>query len=119
MLPTLTKFLAKLDDIGILAGERAQGYQASEQQLSAQLLQALQTLQSRTALYAPAASAALDLDDAFFGFSSLLMLATLLLALMNGAEVANYGGYVLREHYFAMFLAQLAGGRHPRIRARA
>jgi putative peptide zinc metalloprotease protein len=33
------------------------------------------------------------------------MVATLLLSLVNWAEVVSYGGYTLREHYIAIFVA--------------
>jgi multidrug resistance efflux pump len=107
LLPTLAKFLAKLDDIGILAGERAQGYRPSEQQLSAHFYM-------RFKLFNPQRIFARLLPPLrwiwtveFFGFTLFLLLVTTLLALMNWTEVTSYAGYVLREHYLAMFLAGL------------
>jgi multidrug resistance efflux pump len=46
----------------------------------------------------------------FFAGSLLLMLTAALLALMNRAEVAHYGGYILREHYVEVLAAGLLVG---------
>jgi multidrug resistance efflux pump len=104
-LSTLTKFLGKLDQVGLLAGARAQGYAASDQRLSRQpyIRFKLFNPDRLFARLVPPLRWVWTVE--FFAFTILLMLATLLLSLMNWAEVASYGEYVLREHYLAVFAA--------------
>ena len=109
-IPTLTRFLTRLDEIGILAGECVKGRQPPERRLNTQFY-------TRFRLFNP--------DPLFtrlvgvlrwvwttesFVISLLLTLMAALLALMNGAEVAHYGAYILREHYVAVLVAGLLVG---------
>src|SRR5215510_566940 len=109
-IPTLTRFLTRLDEIGILAGECVKGRQPPERLLNTQFY-------TRFRLFNP--------DPLFtrlvgvlrwvwttesFVISLLLTLMAALLALMNGAEVAHYGAHILREHYVAVLVAGLLVG---------
>ena len=102
-LPTLTRFLARLDEAGILAGERLLRPVARDGQPDHYV---------RFKLFNP---------DPIFGrlvprlrwvwtpgfviCTLVLMLSAVLLSLLNCAEVASYGEYALREHYLAVFVA--------------
>ena len=107
-LPTLTKFIAKLDEAGIIAGERTvSGHGKSTQQVARQPY-------IRFSLFNPDKLFAYLVPllrwiwtPEFVTFTVLLMLTTLLLSLLNWAEVTSYGGYVLREHYPAVIIAAL------------
>ena len=104
-LATLTKFLAKLDETGILAGERAQGRASQDQQLSRHLYLRFK-LFNPDHLFArmvPWLRWIWTLE--FVTFTVLLMLSTLFLSLQNWAQVTHYGDYVLREHFVAVLLA--------------
>jgi putative peptide zinc metalloprotease protein len=104
-LPTLTRFLAKLDDYGILAGERTRGVTAADSPLS-------QLHYLRFKLFNPDQLFTRLLPKLrwiwttgfFVGSASLMAVATLL-ALMNAAAVVAYGEAMLREHFMAIFLA--------------
>ncbi len=103
-LQTLIKFLAKLDETGILAGARAQGYEPPLLPMSHQFY-------TRFKLFDPDPLFARMLTHlrwvwtpGFFFFTLLAMLAAMLLALLNWDEVASYGWYVAREHYIAIFV---------------
>ena len=106
-LPTLTKFLAKLEQIGILAGERAQGYAPDNQQLSRQIYVRFKLFNPERLFARMVPALRWIWTWEFFTFTVLLMLSTLLLSLMNWAEVTSYGNYILREHYGAVLLASL------------
>ncbi len=104
-LPTLVKFLTKLDQVGILAGERAQEVTPPELQLS-------QAIYVRFKLFNPERLFARLVPPlrwiwttGFFVATVLMMVATLLLSLVNWAEVVSYGGHTLSEHYVAVFVA--------------
>jgi putative peptide zinc metalloprotease protein len=104
-LPTLAKFLAKLDDYGILAGERAQGVTAPDSPLS-------QLHYLRFKLFNPERLFTRLLPKlrwiwttGFFICSASLVVVATLLALVNAAEVTAYGEATLREHFIAIFLA--------------
>lgn len=106
-LPTLTKFLARLDEIGILAGERLEGRRSQEQWQGGEFY-------SRFRLFNPDPLFARLVGvlgwvwtTPFFIISLLLMVTGALLALMNGDEMARYGAYILREHYLAIVVAGL------------
>jgi putative peptide zinc metalloprotease protein len=109
-LMTLTKFLTKLDETGVLSGERRQAHQGAVQQSSAQLY-------LRFSLFNPDPLFTRLVNvmrwvwtPPFFTGSLLLMLTAAALALMNGSEMAHYGNYILREHYFAVIVAGLLVG---------
>lgn len=104
-LATLTKFLAKLESYGLLAGQRPSGASAAESPTS-------QMHYVRFNLFNPEKLFSRMLPPlrwiwttGFFGFSLTLMLFAVLVALMNPAEVAAYGEATLREHFLAIFIA--------------
>jgi putative peptide zinc metalloprotease protein len=105
-LQTLTKFLAKLDEVGILAGERAQRPD-SNQQLSRHLYARFKLFNPDRLFARMVPPLRWIWTPGFVTFTVLLMLTTLWLSLLNWAEVSSYGGYVLREHFLAVFLAGL------------
>jgi putative peptide zinc metalloprotease protein len=109
-LATLTKFLTRLDETGILAGERREGHYPLEQQLSTQFYTRF-SLFNPDPLFTRLVSVMRWVwTTQFFAGSLLLMLTAATMALMNGAEVAHYGGYILREHYIAVIVAGLLIG---------
>lgn len=104
-LPTLTKFLTKLEGFGLLAGQYANGASAAEEPVS-------QMHYIRFNLFNPEKLFSRMLPPlrwiwttSFFLFSLAMMLVAMLLALMNSAEVAAYGQAMLREHFVAIFIA--------------
>ena len=109
-IPTLTRFLTRLDEIGILAGERAEGRRPQEQQLSAQFYTRFKLFNPDPLFTRLVGALGWVWTTPFFVVSLLLMLMAALLALMNGAEVAHYGGYILREHFIAVLVAGLLVG---------
>jgi putative peptide zinc metalloprotease protein len=113
-LTTLTKFLTRLDEIGILSGERAgervEGHQAPERRLSAQFYTRFKLFNPDPLFARIVAGFRWVWTTRFFAGSLLLMFMAALLALMNGIEVAHYGGYILREHYMAVIVAGLLVG---------
>ncbi len=112
-LATLVKFLSKLDDYGILAGERLQGPSAPETPLS-QMHYIRFRLFNPDPLFARLAPKPRWIwTTGFFVLTMGLMVVALLLALMNSAEVKGYGEYTLGEHWVAVFVAAwLVGVTH-------
>jgi putative peptide zinc metalloprotease protein len=106
---TLTKFLTKLDDVGILAGERAERPQP-EQQLGTQFYTRFKLFNPDALFTRLVARLRWIWTTPFFVGSLLLMLATAALGLLNADEVVSYGGYTLREHYVAIVIAGLLVG---------
>jgi putative peptide zinc metalloprotease protein len=103
-LQILVKFLTKLDETGILAGARAQGYELPVLPMSNQFY-------TRFKLFDPDPFFSRMLPwlrwvwtPGFFFCTLLAMLVATLLALLNWDEVASYGWYVAREHYVAIFV---------------
>ncbi|MGH9834460.1 MAG: hypothetical protein ACREBD_26840 [Blastocatellia bacterium] len=107
---TLTKFLTKLDEVGILAGERAEGHQPPKQQLGTQFYTRFKLFNPDPLFARLVVRLRWIWTTPFFVCSLLLMLATAALAWMNGDEVVSYGGYTLREHYLAIVIAGLLVG---------
>ena len=107
---TLAKFLTKLDEVGILAGERAEGRQPPEQRLGAQFYTRFKLFNPDPLFTRLVARLRWIWTTQFFAGSLLLMLATAALALLNSDEVVSYGGYTLREHYVAILIAGLIVG---------
>ncbi|MEK7829942.1 MAG: hypothetical protein AAB401_02590, partial [Acidobacteriota bacterium] len=104
-LGTLSKFLTKLESYGLLAGRRTDNSSAPESPLSQQHY-------IRFNLFNPEKLFSLMLPrlrwiwtTGFFVFSLAAMVVTLLLALMNTAEVTAYGTAMLRDHFLAIFIA--------------
>jgi putative peptide zinc metalloprotease protein len=109
-IPTLTKFLTRLDEIGILAGERAEGRRPQEQLASAQFYTRFRLFNPDPLFTRLVGALGWVWTTPFFVASLLLMLTAALLALTNGAEIARYGGYILREHFVAFIVAGLLVG---------
>src|SRR5499426_116515 len=109
-LTTLTGFLTRLDEIGILSGERVKGRQPSEQRLNTQFYSRFKLFNPDPIFTRMVGALGWVWTTQFFVVSLLLMLVAALLALMNGAEIAHYGGYILREHFVAFLVAGLLVG---------
>jgi putative peptide zinc metalloprotease protein len=109
-IPTLTRFLTRLDEIGILAGERVEGHQTPERQSSAQFYTRFKLFNPDPLFTRLVAVFRWVWTTQFFVISLLLMLMAALMALMDGAEVAHYSGYMLREHFIAILVAGLLVG---------
>jgi putative peptide zinc metalloprotease protein len=108
-LPTLTRFLTRLDEIGILAGERVEDHYR-EQRLGTQFYRRFRLFNPDPFFARLVSMLRWVWTTQFFVASLLLMSAAMLLALVNGAEIAQYGSYVLREHYIGVGLAGLLVG---------
>ncbi len=107
---TLTKFLTRLDELGILAGERAEGHQPPEQQLGTQFYTRFKLFNPDPIFTRLVTRLRWIWTTPFFVCTLMLMLAMAALALMNSDEVVSYGGYTLREHYVAIVVAGLIVG---------
>jgi putative peptide zinc metalloprotease protein len=102
-LPVLTKFLTKLDDIGVLAGNRRRAM--SEQLPGTQFYLRFKLFDPDRLFTRMVTRLRWVWTPGFVLFSALLMLAALLLSLMNWAEVSSYTAYAAREHYVLILLA--------------
>ena len=109
-LTTLTGFLTRLDEIGILSGERVKCRQPPEQRLNTQFYSRFKLFNPDPLFTRMVSVFRWVWTTRFFAGSLLLMLTAALLALKNGAEIAHYGGYILREHYVAVVVAGLLVG---------
>jgi putative peptide zinc metalloprotease protein len=107
---TLAKFLTRLDEVGILAGERAEGVQPPEQRLGAQFYTRFKIFNPDPLFTRLVTRLRWIWTTQFFVCSLLLMMATAALALMNADEVISYVFYTLREHYLAIVIAGLLIG---------
>jgi len=106
-LATLTKFLAKLDETGILAGERAEGRASQDQQFSRHLYVRFKLFNPDQLFARMVPLLRWIWTPQFVALTIFLMLSTLLLSLLNWPQVTSYGDYVLREHFVAVLLAGL------------
>ena len=98
------RFLARLDDVGILAGERAGRRQ--EALLSGSQFYLRWSLFNPEPLFARLIPALRWIwTPWFFSLSALLIAAMALVALTNRVEVSRYATQTLREHYLAVFAA--------------
>jgi putative peptide zinc metalloprotease protein len=107
---TLTKFLSRLDETGILAGEREGGYQRLDQGANAQFYNRFKLFNPDPLFTRMVYVFRWIWTTEFFAGSLLLMLAAAALALINRAEVAHYSVYILRERYVAVLVAGLLVG---------
>ncbi|MFN0087259.1 MAG: HlyD family efflux transporter periplasmic adaptor subunit [Blastocatellia bacterium] len=110
--PTLIKFLHKLDQYGILAGERSTA--AAPDTSMSQMHYLRLSLFNPDPLFAHIVSKLRWIwTTGFFAFSASLIVLTFLLALMNWAEVWGYGEATVRDHFAAIFVAAwLVGVTH-------
>ena len=97
----LTRFLSKLDEVGILAGERSGR--------PAQALLGGNQVYLRWSLFNPDRLFARAIPTlrwiwtrSFFVITVLAMLFAAMLAVMDSAKVATYAGHALRYHYIAI-----------------
>jgi putative peptide zinc metalloprotease protein len=102
-LPALTKFLTKLDDIGVLGGNRRQA--TPEQLPGTQFYLRYKLLDPDRLFTRMVAHLRWIWTPRFVVFSSFLMSAALLLSLLNWPEVARYALYEARDHYLLALLA--------------
>ena len=109
-LATLIKFLKRLDEIGLLAGERAEDRRPPEQQQGTQFYTRFKLFNPEPLFTQLVARLRWVWTIGFFAGSLTLMFAALLLAMMNWTEVARYGAYALRQHYVAIIVAGLFVG---------
>lgn len=107
-LATLTKFIAKLDGAGIIAGERPlSGYGQKDQQLTRQPYLRFSLFNPDRLFAGMVPWLRWIWTPAFVMFSVLMMLATVLLVLLNWPEVSAYGSHVISNYYPAILLAAL------------
>lgn len=109
-LPTLTRFLTKLDEVGILAGARTHRAAPDDPQASARFYYRV-PLFNPERLLARIVTPLGWIWTPGFAWSSLgLMLLVAVLALLNLPEVVSYGGAMMRDHYVAILVASLVIG---------
>src|SRR5262245_18112719 len=106
-IPTLTRFLTRLDEVGILAGERAEGRPRQERRAPAQFYTRFKLFNPDPLFTRLAGALGWVWTAEFFVVSLLLMIMAALLALMNWAGIAHYGAYILREHYFGALVGEV------------
>jgi putative peptide zinc metalloprotease protein len=109
-IPTLTRFLTRLDEVGILAGERAEGRRQQERGAHAQFYTRFKLFNPDPLFTRMVGALGWVWTTEFFVVSLLLTIMAALLALTNWAEIAHYGVYILREHYVAVLVAGLLVG---------
>ncbi len=108
-LETLVKFLARLDQYGILAGQRSRERDAGALKGNQSYLR-FKIFNPDTLFESIVRRLRWIWTTTFFAVSILSMAALLLIALINIEEVTDYGVYILREHYVAVLLAGLLIG---------
>ncbi|MFN0121599.1 MAG: efflux RND transporter periplasmic adaptor subunit [Blastocatellia bacterium] len=109
-LTTLTRFLTKLDEMGILAGARTHRAAPDDPQASARFYYRV-PLFNPDRLFARIVTPLDWLWTPSFAWSSLgLMLFVAALALLNLPEVVSYGGVMMRDHYIAILVASILIG---------
>jgi hypothetical protein len=104
-LPTLTRFLSKLGEAGILAGERTHRPPPPDQQPGTQFYWRFKLFNPDRLFRRMVSYLRWVWTPGFVFCSVALMLTALLLALINGAEVTGYSLYVVREHFLMILLA--------------
>ncbi|HKC88255.1 MAG TPA: efflux RND transporter periplasmic adaptor subunit [Blastocatellia bacterium] len=109
-IPTLTRFLTRLDEIGILAGESVKGRRPPDQRLNTQFYTRFRLFNPDPLFTRLVGVLRPVWTTEFFVISLLLTLMAALLALVNGAEIAHYAAYILRERYVAVLVAGLLVG---------
>jgi multidrug resistance efflux pump len=107
-LAVLTKFLSRLDDIGLLDGWRSQVL--ADQPFGTEFYRRF-SLFDPDRLFARMVSRLRWIwTPGFVLFSLFLVAFALLLSLMNWGEVSSYAMYALRRHYVAIFIAGILVG---------
>ncbi|MDQ3665493.1 MAG: HlyD family efflux transporter periplasmic adaptor subunit [Acidobacteriota bacterium] len=109
-LPTLKKFLGRLDEAGILAGERASVAASSDPMPGPQFYARWKLFNPDRLFEKIVARLPWIWTKGFVIGTLLLMCLALLLSLMRPAEVTSYTLYIMREHYLAVFLAAVLVG---------
>src|SRR5262249_54914426 len=109
-LTPVAGFLTRLDEIGILSGERVKCRQPPEQRLNTQFYSRFKLFNPDPLFTRMVSVFRWVWTTRFFAGSLLLMLTAALLALKNGAEIAHYGGYILGADCVLGFAAGLVGG---------
>lgn len=104
-LPTLARFLTKLDEAGILAGERAHRPPPPEQQPGTQFYWRFKLFNPDRLFTRVIAYLRWVWTPGFVFCSVALMFTALLLGLTNGAEVTSYSFYAVREHFLLILIA--------------
>ncbi len=105
MLATLTKFLTKLDQVGILAGHRSAGYGNTNQQVMRQPYIRFKLFNPDTIFARMVPLLRWIWTPGFLLSTVLLMLFALLLSALNWPELATHSNYIIREHYVATLVA--------------
>src|SRR5262245_13035880 len=101
-LVTLTKFLTRLDEIGILEGERVENPHPQVRELNTQFYARFKLFNPDLLFTRMVGLLRWVWTMWFFVLSLLFMLIAAFIALMNRAEVGDYARYILSEHYIAV-----------------
>jgi multidrug efflux pump subunit AcrA (membrane-fusion protein) len=109
-LPTLQKFLAKLDGVGILAGQRARRSEAWDQQSGGSPYFRINLFNPDRLFDRVVSRLRWIWTKEFLVFTLALMFVALGLALMNRVELLSYSGQAVREHFVAILIAGLLVG---------
>jgi hypothetical protein len=104
-LAALNKFLARLDEIGVLAGMRTPSGTAPGRQPGRQFYVRFKLFNPDCLFARMVPFLRWFWTPGFVITTIFLMLLALLLSLRDWAELTSYSAYLLREHYVAAFLA--------------
>ncbi len=104
-LPTLTKFLTKLENYGLLAGKRGKFQEGADSPQSQKAYKPIKLFNPDRLFTFLLPKFRWIWTTGFFIFSMAFILGMLLLALMHIEQVTAYGAPLMRDHYLAIFIA--------------
>jgi putative peptide zinc metalloprotease protein len=103
--PTLNKFLTRLDEVGILAGDRKHKPGPADLQMSFQFYSRFKLFNPDRLFTWMTARLRFVWTPGFVVFSLALTFLALFLSLLNAAEIADYTTHTIQEHYVAILIA--------------
>ena len=104
-LPTLTKFLTKLETYGLLAGRRGKFQEGADSPQSQKAYKPIKLFNPDRLFTFLLPKLRWIWTTGFFVFSLMFILGMVLLALMHIEQVTADGAPLMRDHYLAIFLA--------------
>lgn len=104
-LPTLTKFLTKLETYGLLAGRRGKFQEGADSPQSQKAYNPIKLFNPDRLFTFLLPKLRWIWTTGFFVFSLMFILGMVLLALMHIEQVTAYGAPLMRDHYLAIFIA--------------
>ncbi len=104
-LPTLTKFLTKLETYGLLAGQRGKFQEGADSPQSQKAYKPIKLFNPDRLFTLLLPKLRWIWTTGFFIFSLAFILGMVLLALMHIEQVTAYAAPLMRDHYLAIFIA--------------